>query len=125
MEDSVSYEQAKRLKELGFDWKTHAWYNTHGELWTKCPQAYPAPTLAQVQKWLREVKEIFVYAHISVGPRVKGKHYWIITSKDGEVLDSIPFVKLFQLFDSYEQALSAGIDKALEILKQQSNGNKA
>ena len=27
-------------------------------------------------------------------------------------------------FDTYEQALSAGIDKALELLKEQNNGNK-
>ena len=126
MEDYVTFEQAVKLRELGFDWECFFPY-TDGKIIINhpCPinwnnhgytgyELISAPTLCQVQKWLREVKEIFVYSQITRQPELKGKHYWEITSKNGETLDCIPYGKLF---DTYEQALSAGIDNALELLK--------
>ena len=90
MEDYVTYEQALRLRELGFNWDCEKYYATQdyrlgndqilfdtisvGEL--ICNPRYKedengewvideeysvlAPTIYQVQKWLYEVKEIYI-----------------------------------------------------------------
>lgn len=119
MEDYVTYEQAVKLKELGFDWDVHYLYTPNKEFEHIDPELFDygwdinydyveclkgsisAPTLAQAQKWLREVKQIdlFVTKELS-------KYYWYIG-------------KEFQIgnCDTYEQSLSLGIDKALELLK--------
>lgn len=133
MEDFVTYEQAVKLKKLGFNWECNHWYHPlepdkNIQCQTYCnhnsfERPYSAPTLSQVQKWLFEKHNIillvdtyfknykngdyskaeFEYVRINMnfGAARKG------SSKDGE------------LFESYEEALSAGIDNALELLKEQ------
>lgn len=126
-EDLVTYEQAVKLKELGFDWKCNHFYNQSEGQELEMVEYVPwdfvdfnyhdfndptifgdtyngkvtsAPTLAQVQKWLREVKQIdlFVTKELS-------KYYWY----RGEE---------FQIgnCDTYEEALSKGIDTTLKTL---------
>lgn len=107
MKGFVSYSQAGELKELGFNWVCNTWYNTNGELCTKSPQKYPAPTLSQVQKWLREVKGLKVY--IGVSPNRKFNCYIRNLITDCSLLSAL-YKK-----DSYNQALSEGIDQALEF----------
>lgn len=78
-----------------------------------------APTLAQAQKWLREVKEIDVLVfncscgygwEISKAGNEQSRGTTIMLYDDnGEDKDS-------GMWLSYESALSAGIDKALELL---------
>ena len=78
-EDYVSFEQAKALKELGFDWECYQFYNADKKLcsytsigcgddcrdWNDNDYASigdaecSAPTLAQAQKWLR-IKNISI-----------------------------------------------------------------
>lgn len=125
-EDYCTYEQSIKLKELGFDWiygegfQEKTYYNS---LKTLCQfdeeivtTELPAPTLAQAQKWLRE-KGIIVLAGYepykywlieNEGP--KWKYY--INSKDS-------IHHSMAEFNSYEQALSAGVDKAFELLKEE------
>ena len=63
MEDYVTFEQATKLKELGFDWKTWIYYDEDdNELtesissvdWNGETDSISVPTLAQASKWLRE-----------------------------------------------------------------------
>lgn len=132
-EDYVSLEQAKALKELGFDWECRAVYANNFDSpygngfcygigfsemnYNNSDFGYSAPTLAQAQKWLREVKEldldITLYRKIDAREKpAKIKRYYnceLSYSEDEE--------DLYDDFDSYEQAQSAGIDKALELLK--------
>ncbi|MDR0371588.1 MAG: hypothetical protein LBH80_07030 [Prevotellaceae bacterium] len=70
----VTFEQAKRLKELGFDWECEKYYNSHNELyaWNKNagenPNSFPhyegvadcfsSPAVALALKWMEEEKEI-------------------------------------------------------------------
>lgn len=144
-EDFVTYEQAVKLKELGFDWGVTHYYIDDDSFVNK--RLYPngdyvemlakggvvmiddfvkncnnidgrisAPTLPQVQKWLREVKDIHIQSKICFikfdwyAQIIKGLSYYpkIICATTH--------------FDTYEKALSAGIDKALELLKEQNNG---
>lgn len=134
-EDIVSYELAIKLKELGFD---ELCYN----FWSLEPDGKPliitstlgnirssdlkgrdvtAPFLWQAQKWLREVKGI----HIAVDPYCKENNSDtnICNAEDcfwSMELSSVPFGYWLNVnkgeFDTYELALSAGIDKALELL---------
>lgn len=127
-EDYVSFEQAQALKELGFDWKCNHFYHIEDEGNTAFLSSYDnhngrskkfvsAPTLAQVQKWLREVKGILVYASPSVRKNEPIK--WMIGVV--HLLDKRENKRDWWIgaikHDTYKQALSAGLDKALELLK--------
>lgn len=146
-EDFVTYEQAVKLKRLGFDWKCRYFYESDNKVlmpleeivsaieghdfcitsdtlmedFNKQQDICSAPTLAQVQKWLREVKNIYVFSNkaIAFPDTLKGKFYWEIINKDLEVVDRCLSC---DLTDTYEQSLSIGISKAIEILKQENNG---
>lgn len=75
-EDFVSYEVAQALKKAGFDWPTQGYYYkgncADDEVWYYTmnpaddhnhrdnPRVWSAPTMAQAQKWLREVKGIAI-----------------------------------------------------------------
>lgn len=127
-EDYVSFEQAKALKELGFDWKCETFYHldnwcglSHSgmsenhNMFEKC---ISAPTLSQAQKWLREVKGIALNIIAHDG----GQFHWesIFLPEGPEFDDFIGPDN--SLFPTYELALSAGIDEALAFLKEQNNG---
>ena len=140
-EEYVTYEQAVKLKELRFDGNGLKNYIRQG--YYKFPNGYvspikhdgdgilvqfrknaaeriPAPRLDQAQKWLRE-KGI----HISANPYMSYD-----VDADGELYNEYPSWG-FELMNvasadfmddaggnhtSYELALSAGIDTALELL---------
>ena len=133
-EDYVSFKQAVKLKDLGFNWEVVKGYSHFPGEKVKtlnaqeenvnaiCKWCFAAPTLAQAQKWLREVKEldidIMLFRDIDAREEPpKIKRYYnceIAYSEDSE--------DLYEDFDSYEQALSAGIDKAIQIIKEHNNG---
>lgn len=118
MEDFVSFEQAVQLKALGFDWKTDYMLYVSGDfqklvsnnefygngLYKLCDEYYYVPSLYEAQKWLRDVKGIDVivlrYAN-DYAYKVYSKD--MITDTDG-------------LYETYEQALSSGIDQVLQLL---------
>ena len=135
-EHYVSYEQAARLCEVGFDsevgtvYYMHAWMDTpkltdrllalmEAEMYDGT-DIYPAPRLDQAQAWLREVHNIDVEARIKRDGLVGGRKYnahlcykptaysvfYDMITKDTHIVD----------YDSYEVALSAGIDKAINLL---------
>lgn len=135
MEDYVTFEQAKALKELGFDWEVYQYYLTNaiGDLILWFPEEgssdfnhfddgwFSAPTLYQAAKWLREKHNIIIlvdtyFKNYMEGDYNKAEFEYVIvymnfnaarkgSSKDGK------------LFESYEKALSAGIEYALESIK--------
>ena len=117
-EDFATYEQAQQLKELGFDWECQgAYLEASNEFklyrtmtnkdWNEDVFDFStlAPTMSQVQKWLREEKGIDV-----IVLRYDNDYDYKVYSKDMVSVTE-------ELFDSYEKALSAGIDEALEIIK--------
>lgn len=121
-EDFVTYEQSVKLKELGFDWECNHWYHPLEpdkiiECQTYCnyngfERPYSAPTLSQVQKWMREGKDIHIQSKICF---IKFDWY-------AQLIKGLSYhpkiICATTHFDTYEQALSAGIDKALELLKE-------
>lgn len=65
------FEQAKLLKESGFDWEVISFYDKYGKA-IAMPNSptknnnndeyYSAPTVALALKWLRDVKGLHCYA---------------------------------------------------------------
>lgn len=130
----VSYEQALRLKELGFDWKCHYHYDTTAFKPVRCPnytandgegeqwiyaddcnlyedmnhcQYCSAPTLTQVQRWFREVKGIDIDIRST---RIPSRKYGYVVNDGNKQIFAPDNLK------TYEEALSAGIDAAFTIL---------
>lgn len=128
-EDFVSYETAKKLKACGFDEPCRAHYTNdyvnddpedvsrevkfHYD-WTS-PYNYnrvvgntSAPTLWHAQKWLRDEKKLSVepYANIVAKFNYSIADLASFADKKGGGTG----------YDSYEAALSAGIDAALELI---------
>lgn len=139
-EDYVSYELAVALKEAGFDWQCRAVWHFDGEDYkfiedygatfqhpSDIPHwntsvvwglhFYSAPTLAQAAKWLRDVKGIAinVMAHDGGGyhtERVILPNCTIPESREWYAGTVTPMA------DSYEEALSDGIELVLELIEK-------
>lgn len=134
--DFCSYELSKRLKDCGFDEPCYFYYTRENapedHVWSTTSEEAPIdynksvyagcsmPTLAQAQKWLREVMGIDVLVwNCACG------YGWEISKADadsrgttlmdyddnGEDRDS-------GMWLTYENALSAGIASALELIKK-------
>lgn len=125
-DDFVTYEQAVKLKELGFDWKCKNYYSYEDKALKeiacinhnreKFLGICSAPKLAQAAKWLREAKNIHV---VPVLENVNKADYCChITQLHKSVKRIIDGDKYFE---SFESALSAGIDTALKIIDDESN----
>lgn len=137
-EDFVTFEQAKKLKDLGFNYKTIWFYTCDGNVSCEhlCPDiegvrlihadynnqqvvemynvACSAPTLAQVQKWL--YNHFYLWIEIIYKVEKKSFEYNIFN-----ILDDTKkyfFIPYFVIYDTPAKAFLAGIDKALELLKK-------
>ena len=134
----VSLETAKMLKEAGFDWKCMKCYNHEvmfdmesDEIREQFPQhsSYDvlAPTLDVAQRWLREVKNCYVNVYVDCdsvevfytasylfhnGDNYNASYIWEDTGMNNDVKHR----RFRRFFDNYEEALEAGIKKALEII---------
>ena len=131
-EDFVTYEQADKLCDLGFDFKCIArYYEEEFEITSESPTNYnsdryrydliSAPTLAQAQKWLREVKDIIIGIDFDNWHNKYICHLYKRMGYSGENIRDTYGSRLVtnefhEDFDTYEDALSAGIDKALNSL---------
>lgn len=144
-EDYVSYELAKKLKECGFDEPCRHCYivdkNTESNVefteyaskskWNgarigglKYPYKHiSVPSLYAAQKWLREKWDL----HIDVYPiadcslDADGQvceewNYW--TFDIMHVMSTRKIVEDEEQYGSYEEALSAGLSVALELIKK-------
>lgn len=97
-EDFITYKQAVKLKELGFN----------------CESRYFVPTLIQVQKWIREEMGIditieHVYHRLNTGNKIM----YSLRIGDQSTFNT----QFYRNYDSYNEALSIGIDHAINILK--------
>ncbi len=111
----VSSEIAKLLKEAGFDWETKTFYfmDQLGETMLGdaknhnfSNQFISAPTLEVAQRWLREVKNIDVFAYRNE-PKDKFESIVSFNKK---------WSTTGMCINTYEEALETSIKKALEII---------
>ena len=121
-EDIVTYDQAVKLKELGFDWDCNYFYHLYDELATlstlpkyenfnKFDKNWSAPTLAQVQKWLFEKCDVWIEISLlnfpnNFGYEIKCDYH----TKDRYCC---------QGYYSPTHALSAGIDDAIDCIRNE------
>ena len=119
----VNKVQAKRLKELGYDWVEDRYYvNREDRIFilqydlheTNNPNSeksfYSAPTVALALKWFRDVKNhvCTIKAHYTLGKNWRYESF--IDEKD---------FTTNKISDTYEAAESALLDKLLTLLEKE------
>ena len=111
----ISLEIAKLLKEAGFEWEIKTFYfmDQLGETMLGdaknhnfSNQFISAPTLEVAQRWLREVKNIDVFAYRNE-PKDKFESIVSFNKK---------WSTTGMCINTYEEALETSIKKALEII---------
>lgn len=135
----VSLEVAKLLKEAGFDWKCNGTFISENgiqyafiKMDAACdsnnskynPYNISAPTLDVVQRWLREVKGIYVESVLCVNRGTSGHSYGFSIAEISADLSMVKTLYPLTYFDEeetkgfkkYELSLEAGIKNALEII---------
>jgi hypothetical protein len=141
-EARVSLETAKMLQKAGFDWEceyailpgtemgnTPYRYNKGKSHNYNNKEAYPfeiysAPSLDVAQRWLREVKRIFitvsVYAVIEQGHEITDSDKFSVYAETWDSQSEFwnKWTSLFEIddFNTYEEAQEAGIQKCLTLL---------
>lgn len=121
----VSLEVAKLLKEAGFDWEIKSYRKGLNGIFetTSIPNNFndgtltgwiSAPTLEVAQRWLREVKEIDVV----ISRAMQWKQFYYSIEHEENRTSKMDFMSLNKdmWWFKYEEALEAGIKKALEII---------
>lgn len=124
-----TFEQAKALKELGFPQETDSWnyydiegkcvpYLQKGNHKEKCCEA---PSLELVAKWLRKIKHMDIMIvplclDFNEGSKT---NFETPDAYEARLIKNGQEIYVTYYCNSYEEALSAGIDKAIEMLKQQ------
>ena len=121
IEELVTLETAKLLKEKGFNEYCknvidvdsilrETLYRTNDNLPKQC---FSLPTQSIAQKWLRETKKL----HITIYNSASGYTYDISKADMGTVLYCFPEgPNDGGNWDTYEEALEAGIIKALKLI---------
>lgn len=128
--DYCSYELSKKLKVCGFDEPCDHYYcafdnETDVRFWSCSPQSQngfvnpkgkviaDAPTLAQAQKWLREKWRIAINVIAHDGGAYDYDIVFLPNAVDCDCpTDRATFSR------TYEEALSEGIESALELIKK-------
>lgn len=121
-EELVTLEAAKLLKEKGFNEYcknvidinnilSETLYRTNGNLPKQC---FSLPTQSIVQKWLRETKNL----HIEIYRSAVGYGYAIVKADNGtwQEDDDSRGPNDGGLWDTYEEALEAGIRESLKLI---------
>lgn len=131
----VRFDQAKKLKDLGFPQRIYDYLYLDGELISKeeydemdCggpfsvelseSECLSAPSLELVAKFFRQEKNLFIF------PDIYDTHsdtfIVVIRKKFGGKFKESIFLDEYDevTFPDYDLALSAGIDKAIEILEK-------
>lgn len=131
MEDYVNFEQAKALKELGFDWKCLYWYHPNEDDKTKrfrmsnemnhnfYKRGISAPTLSQAQKWLMDKKKILISIRPNDFVNDSGNteiHY--VTDIFGTSKNHLELLHSEAGYETYEFALEDGITEVLNLLNE-------
>lgn len=134
-EHYCTYSQAVALKRLGFDWDVRGYYYSdfpeHVAEASLSMNLRPkgmvsAPRIDQAAAWLRECKDTIVIAEPYWECEIEddsdyltGKWCFVVWKDGCRILCNFDPNKEDEeiwLFDKYEEALSAGIDAALELL---------
>lgn len=113
MEDFVTFDIAKKLKENGFDWETSSVYERN--ILACRYEDYPKPTISQVLKWLRDEKKL--YLAINYVPQIMecSDYYFPTIQYIGEFKSTV-YTKFTDIFKTYEECALVGIEYVLDNL---------
>ena len=122
-----SFEQAKRLREIEFDWITDKFYHDNGILdsgagltpknYNVSEFAFSAPTVALALKWFRDEKDLVPIIRFR---DTKEKYYNTIKFTQANEID-YSWVNLYLdgFFDTYELAESVLLDELLNLIEKE------
>ena len=125
--DFATFEQAKALQELGFPFERVPYSEKYAVKSYQFEASY-SPVLDRIVKapyleldviWLRNNKDFWIYAaEVELKKKYKNHIKYVFEifydKQDNDYYNGVEY-------DSYEEALSAGVDKAIEILKERNN----
>ena len=114
-EEYVSFETAKLAKEKGFDIPTRYGFSERRSLvrvdtsdnWNQDKELYSRPTQSLLARWLRGKYSKNVYVVMSITEKYI---FWV------QDIHSLVKVKTTDLYDTYEEAMEAGLQEALNLL---------
>jgi len=121
----VTFEQTKRLKELGFNWRVYSCYAKSGDIYPYAPDApydfnsrpeldvlISAPTVQLALKWLRENEEHHIVGTVEYDEFSDGYSYKIVRIFDISKYSDNEYA-------TYEAAESALLDELLTFIENQ------
>ena len=112
--DYCDYDTCVALEEVGMLLETQI-VRSYAKEGIQTSKIYPnRPSLYEAQKWLREVKKIFVDINTSIDLNNNEHFNYTITFHNKRILER------YTSFDwDYEDALLEGIKEAIKILKEE------
>lgn len=122
MEDYVTLEAAKLLKEKGYSWPCDSFYTLKGLIQLRSIAdnfnrltAYSRPALYEAQKWLRTEHNI----HIVIDNDASGYYWHLYKANNGTSILHCSYNGPNDggCWDNYEEALSAGILESLKLIQ--------
>ena len=125
-EQFVSFDTAKLLKEAGFDVPCTSQYTEGKCIWNvgypynfnQDEFGYSRPTQALAARWLREVHHLNVYACFDYVCFDDGERKWFFMRENTMINDYTSVYSSIISYDSYEQALEAGLQEAIKLIKK-------
>lgn len=116
-EEIISFETAKSAKEKGFNEVCNSCYDINGKVYHGMnhkndlgENVFSAPTQSLLQKWIREVHNIYV--NIEYWNAISNNHKYKI-NYFREINNTI----FGNFYKSYEEALEKGLQEALKLIK--------
>ena len=125
-EELVTLKTAKILKEKGFNEFCKDIINDNGKLMetvyrtnNDLPKSfYSCPTQSIAQKWLREIRGVYVYVEPVIGKRWKLSFcdFNVPTEESDWMENEINKGNGYKVYVTYEEALEAGLQEALMLI---------
>lgn len=131
-EEFVALETAKILKEKGFVWECERTIDCdkiirkydRPQNMSCCTERngefveFLCPTLYVAQKWLREVKGIYVWTEPVIGRKWKISFcdFNVPVEESDWIENEVNKGNGYPVYDTYEEALEAGIQEALKLI---------
>ena len=125
VEQFVSFDTARMLKEAGFDVPCFNQYTERGTIWhCDCPEnfnksqcATSCPTQALAARWLREVHRIVV--NVAYIPPHVGRDVWkyFVGGMDDMVWPG-DYEPSDRKYETYEEAMEVGLQEAIKLIKK-------
>ena len=125
VEQFVSFDTARMLKEAGFDVPCFNQYTDRGTVWhCDCPEnfnisqcATSCPTQALAARWLREKHRIVVDVTF-IPPSVNGDVWQYFIGEMDDMVWEGDFEPSDRRYKTYEEALEEGLKRSLELIKK-------